>query len=205
MPQAMLTRPYKRGFVMLKIVFGAVFALATAGVATAQETVTWNDDVQGWNVAIDRTINDSCFIISGFSNEQFVRFQFNTTQQNVQLIVADIHWDALENGKDYDIEVAFGGLDAWSGTAKGHRWSDILPSLVLSVPMADEKASHFMKEMTEMEALSISYDGAEIANLALTGAEEAIASMLACQAAMSEAKKMQGTAPDPFAREESEI
>ena len=190
---------------MLKIALGAVFALVTASVATAQETVTWNDDVQGWNVAIDRTINDSCFIISGFSNEQFVRFQFNSTQQNVQLIVADIHWDALENGKNYDIEVAFGDLDAWSGTAKGHRWSNILPSLVLSVPMADEQASHFMKEMTEKEVVSISYEGAEIANLALTGAQEAVASMLDCQAAMSEAQKMKGTAPDPFARQKSDI
>lgn len=190
---------------MVKIALSAAFALATTGVAIAQETVTWNNNIQGWNVAIDRTINDSCFIISGFDNEQFVRFQFNAMQQNVQLIVANIHWDAVEDGKNYDIEVAFGDLAAWSGTAKGLRWSDILPSLVLSVPMEDEKASHFMKEMTDTEALSVSYEGAEIANLALAGAEEAIASMLDCQAAMSEAKKKKGSEPDPFARKDSEI
>jgi hypothetical protein len=189
---------------MLKIALSAACALATASVAIAQETVTWNKNIEGWNVSIDRTIEDSCFIISGFNNEQFVRFQFNAPQQNVQLIVANIHWDAVESGKNYDIEVAFGDQEAWTGTAKGHRWSDILPSLVLSVPMADNKASHFMQQMSDKEALSISYQGAEIANLALVGAEEAVASMLDCQAAMSEAHKMKGTAPDPFARNESE-
>ncbi|NNE89940.1 MAG: hypothetical protein HKN27_17880 [Silicimonas sp.] len=187
---------------MLKIAFGAVFALFSASVVAAQETVTWNNNIQGWSVAIDRTINDSCFIISGFNNEQFVRFQFNASQQNVQLIVANIHWDAVENGKNYDIEVAFGDRDAWSGVAKGHRWSDILPSLVLSVPMENEQAAHFMEDMAAKEAVSISYEGAEIANLALAGAQEAVASMLDCQAAMSDAHMLKGSKPDPFASED---
>ena len=185
---------------MLKIVYGAVFALSSAGAAIGQETVTWNNNIQGWNVAIDRTINDSCFIISGFNNEQFVRFQFNTAQQNVQLIVANIHWDAVQNGQNYDIEVAFGDREAWSGIAKGHRWSDILPSLVLSVPMADQQAAHFIEDLTAKESISISYEGAEIANLALAGAEEAVASLLDCQAAMSEAQNLKGSKPDPFAQ-----
>ena len=184
---------------MLKIACGAVFALMSTGAAVAQDTVTWKDDVQGWSVAIDRTIENSCFIISGFDNELFLRFQFNATQQNVQFIVASIQWDSLKNGEDYDLEVAFGDLDAWTATAKGHRWNDILPSLVMSVPIADQQASHFMKEFTEMGSVSISHDGAEIANLALTGADEAVASMLDCQVSMSKANKSKQSGKDPFA------
>ena len=184
---------------MLKIVSGALFALLSAGAAAAQDTVTWKDDIQGWSVAIDRTIDNSCFIISGFENDLFLRFQFNASQENVQFIVANIQWDSLQNGEDYDMEVAFGDLDAWSGMAKGHRWNDILPSLVMSVPIADQQASHFMKEFTEMDRVRVSHGGSEIANLALAGASEAIASMLDCQVSMSKANKSKSSGNDPFA------
>ena len=184
---------------MFKSAIGLMCALATASPVFAEDTVTWQDDVEGWSVAIDRTIDDSCFIISGFDNDMFLRFQFNATQQNVQLIVASIEWDSLKTGEDYDLEVAFGDLDSWTGTAKGHRWSDILPSLVLSVPFADKQASHFMREFTATDTISITHDGSEIANLALAGADEAIASMMECQATMSQAGATKRSGKDPFA------
>lgn len=184
---------------MLKIVYGAVFALCSAGIAVAQDTVTWKDNIQGWNVSIDRTIDNSCFIISGFENETFLRFQFNATQQNVQFIVASVQWDSVQTGQNYDVEIAFGDLDPWEGTAKGHRWNEILPSLVLSVPIADQQASNFMQEFTAMGSVSVSHEGSEIARLALTGADQAVASMLDCQAAMSKANKLKSSGQDPFA------
>ena len=184
---------------MFKIASGALFALSLAGTAAAQDTVTWQDDVQGWSVAIDRTINDSCFIISGFEDDLFLRFQFNASQENVQFIVASVRWDSVETGENYDLEVAFGDMDTWSGMARGHRWNDILPSLVLSVPIADQQASHFMNEFTATPSVRISFDGSEIAHLALSGAAEAVQSMLDCQATMSKAKRAREAGEDPFA------
>ena len=184
---------------MLKIIGGALCAACVAGTAIADDTVTWKDDVQGWSVAIDRTIDDSCFIISGFEDDLFLRFQFNATQQNIQFIVASVQWDSVQSGEDYDLEVTFGDMDAWNGTATGHRWNDILPSLVLSVPIADQQASHFMQEFTGTESVRIRHDGSEIAHLALTGAAEAITSMLECQANMSAAADARQTGDDPFA------
>lgn len=184
---------------MLKIVSGAVLALFAAGAAVAEDTVTWKDNIQGWSVAIDRTIDDSCFIISGFDDDLFLRFQFNATQKNLQFIVASVHWDSLKTGEDYDLEIAFGEQEAWSGTAKGHRWNDILPSLVLSVPIADQQASSFMHEFTAMDTVSVVHEGSEIANLALAGAAEAVASMLDCQTAMTQANNARASGNDPFA------
>ena len=172
---------------MLKIPYGALCALLVAGAAAAQDTVTWEKNIQGWTVVIDRTIENSCFIISGFDNEMLLRFQFNTTQKNVQFIVANAQWDSLENGQEYDLEVAFGDQPPWTGLAKGHRWNDLLPSLILSVPVEDRKASSFMREFTATDTVKISHAGTEIAHLALTGAGEAVDSMLACQASMANA------------------
>jgi hypothetical protein len=190
---------------MLKIMCGAVFALCSSGAAIAQDTVTWKDNIEGWTVVIDRTIDNSCFIISGFEDELLLRFQFNAVQQNVQFIVANINWDSLESGQDYDMEVAFGNRDSWAGTAKGHRWNDILPSLVMSVPVANQQASNFMKEFTAMGSVSISHEGSEIANLALSGADEAVASMLDCQAAMANSKPLKKLGSDPFAVDKDKI
>lgn len=184
---------------MLKVAGGVLCALCVSGAAIAQDTVTWKDDVQGWSIAIDRTIDDSCFIISGFEDDLFLRFQFNATQRNVQFIVASARWESLENGQDYDVAVTFGDLDAWLGTAKGHRWNDILPSLILSVPVEDQQASHFMKEFTDMGSVRVSHDGSEIAHLALSGANAAVESMLDCQATMAKANEARDTGDDPFA------
>ena len=184
---------------MLKIISGAVCALCLASTANAQDTVTWKDNIQGWTVVIDRTIENSCFIISGFEDELLLRFQFNAVQQNVQFIVANINWDSLQNGEEYDMEVAFGNRDSWSSTAKGHRWNDILPSLVMSVPVANQQASNFMKEFTDVGSVRISHEGSEIANVALAGASEAVASMLDCQAAMANSKPLRKLGADPFA------
>ena len=66
-------------------------------------------------------------------------------------------------------------------------------------PIAMDKASNFMEEFTAMGSVSVSYDGSEIANLALAGAAEAVDSMMDCQAAMAKSNKIRETAEDPFA------
>ena len=183
---------------MLKIACGFVCSLFLGSAAVAQDTATWLENIKGWRIVVDRTIDDSCFIISEFENDLFIRFQFNAVQQNVQFIVASLRWDSLETGQTYDMEVAFGDLESWSGTALGHRWNDILPSLVLSVPIEDQQASHFMKEFTDMRTVRISHNGSEIAKLALRGTKEAVASMLDCQTIMSKANRLKNSASDPF-------
>lgn len=184
---------------MLKFVSSAVFALFSAGSAIAQDAVTWQEDIQGWSVAVDRTIDNSCFIVSGFGDEIFLRFQFNAIQQNVQFIVASTQWDSVKSEKSYDIEVAFGDHGAWESMAQGHRWNDILPSLIMTFPVEDQQASNFMKEFTTEGSMSISYNGSEIATLALTGTRAAVASMLDCQTAMSETSAQNNATLDPFA------
>ena len=75
----------------------------------------------------------------------------------------------------------------------------------MSVPVADQQASLFMKEFTATGSVRISYDGSEIANLVLAGADEAIASMLDCQATMSHAMDKEKSKSDPFAPHEGKI
>ncbi len=179
---------------MIRTILAALCALFAANAAFSQETVTWSDNVAGWKVNVDRTIGDSCFIIAAFENDYVVRFQFNNRQKNVQFIIGSLLWGSLEEGASYDMEVAFGERPAWSGEGVGYRWNDILPTLVLSVPVEGEKASHFIDEFAGMPEVRVTSEGLEIAKLALSGADQAVAEMMACQATM-----LSNSHQDPFA------
>ena len=159
-------------------------AILTVTGASAQETVPWESNVGGWNVAVDRTIGDSCFILAAFENDFVVRFQFNNRAQNVQFIIGNLKWASVEDGEAYDMEVAFGPADAWSGDGMGYLWNDILPSLVLSVPVEGERASAFLDEFARMDGVRVRHEGVEVANLAFQHNAEAVAEMLACQQVM---------------------
>jgi len=180
---------------MLKSIPGVFALLGAVLPAQAQDTVLWQENIAGWQVNVDRTIGNSCYISAAFESGAVVRFQFNARQQNVQFIIGDLRWASLEAGESYDMQVTFGERDPWSGEAVGYRWSDVLPSLVLSVPAGDEKAAHFIREFAGTSGLRVAYDGREIANLSLKGANAAVAEMIACQRVMAASA---GPA-DPFA------
>ncbi|MDA9865145.1 hypothetical protein N9C96_00535 [bacterium] len=190
---------------MLKVFVGTAIALLTAAPVSAQDTIPWQNDVQGWNVAVDRTIDNSCFIISGFGSDLFLRVQFNTTKQNLQFIVANIKWKSFEAGEPYDMEVAFGDLEPWSGVAHGFHWNEVLPSLVLSVPIEDQKASHFIEQFSATSSVTVSHGGSEIASLSLAGTDQAIASMLDCQTSMMKSIDRKKSGASPFASETDPI
>ena len=189
---------------MFKGFIGSAVAAFLATSAIAEDAVTWEENVDGWRVAIDKTIDNSCFIISSFGNEQYLRLQFNAVQGQVQLIVASLSWDSLETGEEYDIEVRFSDQHTWARTAQGLRWHDVLPSLVMSFPFADEQTKSFIQEFARTGSVRIMYEGAEIADLAMSGAGAAIASMVECQSQMLEAKGDEDAVKDPFAIKSSQ-
>ena len=180
---------------MFKSIPGVLALGVLALPAQAQDTVLWQENVGGWQVNVDRTIGNSCYISAAFDSGVVVRFQFNAHRRNVQFIIGDLRWASLEAGETYAMEVAFGDRAPWEGEAVGHRWSDILPSLVLSVPAENERAAAFLAEFANTSGIRVSYDGTEIANLSLAGANDAVSEMLACQRVMAAA----GDPADPFA------
>jgi hypothetical protein len=184
---------------MKTFVTGAACAILAAGAASAEDTIGWSEDVAGWTVAVDTTIGNSCFMLTAFENEFVVRLQFNRTRDNVQLIIGNMRWTSVKAGESYDMEVGFGDLPPWSGDAEGYVWSDTVPSLVLSIPVAEEKASYFLGEFMDTDALHVAHDGTRIADLALDGTAEAVAELISCQAEM-----LANAAPeDPFAGDDT--
>lgn len=181
---------------MFRVCVGAFAALFGCGFASAQDAITWEESVQGWHVAIDTTIDDSCFILSGLESGEYLRFQFNVTNGSVQLIVANTEWDALRSGEDYSVAVSFGGREPWAGMAVGHKWLGTLPSLVLSVPLEDKQAFDFISDFSSTHSLAMSIEGSDAFEMAISGASAAIESMLECQESVTKAKSGQSSRHD---------
>ena len=184
-----------RNFDTFKVAAFAACMGFSAGPSLAQDTVIWESDLNGWEVAVDRTINNSCFLLAGFANDFVLRLQVNKQQQNVQFIVGNIRWSSLKVGESYPISVAFGDATPWEGEGIGHEWSSILPSLVLSVPSDGDLAAHFLDEFAAQDVARVTFEGKEIANLSLADSAPAVNSLMDCVAAMHDFKP----SDDPFA------
>lgn len=174
-------------FVRILSVLVAACAAHTFSLSSAMsdDSLIWQDNVAGWNIAIDTTIDNSCFMLTGFEGERFLRFQFNTTQESIQLILASPHWQTLESNQDYDVSVAFDDRALWEGVAKARIWKQLLPSLVLTIPLEDQSAAEFLAQFSTTESVVVVQGETEIANLALRGNAAAVSSMIECQRAMA--------------------
>ena len=177
-------------------VAASISIAASIGGATAQDSVIWSDDVSGWTVAVDRSLNDGCFAFTCFDGGTCLRLQLNAANEQVIFFVMNNNWQSLETGKLYDIEVKFGTLTPWTGRASVHRFSDGLPSLVLNVPFEEDRALNFVDEFMRMTGVQISYSGSVIANLSLRGTYAAMEEVFNCQRTMIEGGR--GTRSDPF-------
>jgi hypothetical protein len=166
--------------------------------AGAEEAVTWKDDVAGWYIGVDTSIANGCFMTASYEAGTFLRVQFNPALDNFQFMVGDPKWASIEEGKLYEIEVAFGSRSPWTGEAEGVRLGS-LPALLLNVPFDEDRAATFISELQKMQNVAVAYQGTQIANLALSGTHAAMDEVIACQAAMGEAGESQPAATDPFA------
>lgn len=177
----------------IMVIAAAIFA----SKAEAEEVVTWREDVSGWAIIVDRTLNDGCFAVLCFEGGTCLRIQLNVPGEQVKFFVGNDDWQSLEVGKLYDLEVRFGSRPPWTGRASVNRFSPGMPSLVMNVPFDDDRAWNFIDEFMRMTGVRISYSGNVIAHLSLSGTYAAMQEVFKCQAAMIESG--QGVRSDPFA------
>lgn len=168
-----------------KIIFYATISWFIPSVASSQDVVTWNEDVSGWEIRVDRTLGNGCFMLTGYEGGTFLRLQFDPTSESIGFYVANDDWRSIEANKLYDIEVEFGSAGPWTGSAQGIDF-DGLRGLHLTVPSEDDRAADFIEEFMRYTGVDIRYQGASIARLSLRGTFAATEEMFRCQAAMFE-------------------
>lgn len=175
--------------------FVLLFMLSVgASRVQADEVITWKRDVRGWDIAVDQTLGNSCFMVSYYQGNAAVRAQFNAENGNFEFMIGDTDWRSIEAGKFYDVSIQFGSQSPWTGEAKG-LWMDEFPVLSLSVSFEDGKADRFIEEFMRTTSAVLRYQDQVIAHISLKGTYAAMLEVFECQRTMLDAAS---GGSDPF-------
>ena len=180
---------------------GGVFVF-TVGLLTfvesafSEDTGVWRTNIEGWDIYIDRTVGNGCFMTTKFEGGTLLRAQINPVSDQFMFIVGNPSWESINPEKFYDLSVQFGNRPPWEGEASVVVFENI-KGLVLKVG-GDESIGNFTNELMRMTNVKISYRGERIANLSLDGSYRAMEEVFTCQAAMN---NRAGDSNDPFSSE----
>jgi hypothetical protein len=148
------------------------------------QTAAWKEDVKGWFIGVDRSVNDGCFMQSPFEGGGVMRVGFDPSQDVIFVLIGDDDWRSLEIGKLYPIEFQFGQRSPWTVEAGVFSWEDGDQALQFTVPFGDSRAEAFVNELQQTQNIRVRYEGREIINLSLRGSSAAMQETINCQANM---------------------
>ena len=151
--------------------------------------------VDGWQIRVDTTLDNSCFLVQLFEGFTVLRLGFNKPAQTFYVLVGDKDWESIEVGKEYPIQIRFGNARPWGGNAGA---IDIgVPALTLSLRKA-ESITKFLGEFMRKSSVKIAYRNKTITHLSLKSSFKAGRELLACQEVLDKTQERK----DPFNRKD---
>jgi hypothetical protein len=178
------------GFIMRRLSVLSLVVLF-ASTAHAEKAALWKK-VGDWEVRVDRSLNNGCFIMGSYTQGEMVRIGFDPSEQNDSLyvLINNGSWKSLVKGRSYTLEYKFDDDSPWRGN-----------SIATEIGLyGKSNKSNFLIDFAIKKILTISYEGRLVARLPLTGSQAAIKEMAECQRAMSGARSAQESSDrDPFA------
>lgn len=165
---------------VLLAAFLVIFSVCSAPVS-AQTSPLWKR-IAGWDVRVDESLSDSCFIFRVYEGMTILRVGFNRLAENGYLMLGDRDWASLEEGKNYNLIFQFDEEEPWVGQATAVAFHTLV-----GLWMNIDKAG-FLREMAERQVLEVRYRGKSIARLKLDGSYAALMEMATCQELADEAR-----------------
>lgn len=167
-------------------------ATSIAPAMAASDAIRWGK-VQGWDVMIDPTLGNGCFVYTTYDGGTALRLGFSPDDGEAYLMVGNLKWGSIEHGKTYPIEFKMDRDAPWRATATGVDF-DGLPLLMVSTDEPD-----FLIDFAKKNSLQVTYRGTIVATLSLRGTYAAISEMINCQDQVDRFG-VRGRGGDPFAR-----
>jgi hypothetical protein len=164
---------------------GIITAGAPAAFAT-EPSPLWRT-VGEWQVRVDPTLGQGCFMIGGYVRGDILRIGFDNKNRIGYIMLGNPKWESLEIGKIYAVNLQFdsGQPVTWRGRA-----TDMNGSKVLYFPFDN---MHFMKSFAEHNSLTVSYNNNLVTQLLLTGTYAAVQVLVDCNRQF-----LAATGDDPF-------
>jgi hypothetical protein len=158
---------------------GLMLAFILTSAARASDTIPWTpSNVRGWDILVDRTLKNGCFITTTFESGTVLRLGFNRNEHTAYIMVGNPEWKSIEPKKDYDLEIKFDREVPWEVTATAIIMGDV------TALWAQTQKVDFLDEFVRKQGMRISYRNNEIAALSLRGTSAAVSEMVTCQNAM---------------------
>lgn len=170
--------------------------LSIAGVfpSAAADSIFWKS-VAGWDVYLDPSVGNGCYITTSYDGGTFLRLglDFTAKSPSVYLALSNENWRSLEVGKEYSIEVQFDNNPVWTANAGVMLIGNYK---YLTTTSTD---TNFIREFSHKLRMSVRFGGHQVAALRLTGSAAATQELLTCQLAADARQAPSGKPADPFA------
>ncbi|MFC6623115.1 hypothetical protein [Novosphingobium panipatense] len=158
---------------------------STSSAETEKDTSLWGK-TGSWSTAIDHTLSDACFLLSGFSDGTYFRIGFNPPDGSY-LMILNSAWASLREGQTFKLSIQFDTEGAWGVPVSVIMMGD-KPTL-----MARFTDNSFWAEFIRANAVTINRDSRRVTKLNLLNSAAAFKSLIACQRAQKGALQK-----DPF-------
>ncbi len=159
---------------MTAYTLAAAFALI-GSAAVAQDLVPYSQ-AGGWDVVVDTTLGNGCFLTSEFEDGSTVRIGFNRTAGNGYVAAFNENWGDIVDGESYPITFLL-DEEQYDGAATGMHL-DALPGAVISFDSVD-----FLSDLAARNTMTLQSEGEDVMMIDLSGSDEAVAETIACQEA----------------------
>ncbi len=166
-----------------------------ASSALSEQSAVWKQ-VGNWNVAIDPSYGNTCFIATTYVNNTAIRLGFNPEGSTypVYIMIANADWASIEDEKDYELRLQLDNENHWNAVATGMTIGG-LKALVIN--FGEVK---FVTEFVRKHWFKVWFNGQMIANLSLSGSAKAARELVLCQTAVNSylSSGQRPSAKDPF-------
>lgn len=172
-------------------------AISVASAAHAANEPLWKT-VGHWQVRIDTTLNNGCFLYTTFERGTVLRIGLDKTATGGgYIIIGNDDWKSIEEGKKYKISIKFDDEVPWLGNSTGMKFDSNSKSTFLFLPFGDSK---FLEEFMTKNSLEIKYNEKLVTTLNLKQNYQVTKELIECQKSMDTSPVKQ---KDPFASDKT--
>ncbi len=166
--------------------------LAFSGKSVA-DVVDWKK-VGWWDISFYPALN-ACAAYADYESEVNFLIGFDATQGDILLTISIFSekWNSIEDGKEYEVLVAFGNETPWTLEMVGGNFEGFY-GLDIDISADSEQAAMLANEFMREVSMHWTYNGVTLGELSLTDSRSSMGEVFKCTKSYREA-----TLNDPFA------
>ena len=174
----MLTKNNTDTLRLRSLLFSMLVIASSSSAAEFEVGEPWKT-IEGWQIRVDRSLDNSCFLIRRYPDNSLLQLGYNKPSQSMYIMVGSPSWQSLEAGEKQPITLRFGHAEP--RVIQANRVEQYgVPVLVAGLGPY-EKLGDFMNEFMLKHSLRVEYPNAAALRLSLKSSFKGVAVLKDCQ------------------------